>query len=186
MSFLPEDYKEPVNTQYMDFADGDSVFRVLGNAKLGFEYWVLDEGDSKNKPYRCEDKNDIPDDKVVLDQYGKPNKYFFWAFPVYNVGDKAIQLLRVRQSTVRTGMIKFTTNPKWGDPRDYDFIVSRDQDAKPMYTVTVNPKEKLDKAVLEAFKDSGYDVERWFAGGDAFEQQDSSDQLAEDADEAMK
>lgn len=56
MGFLPDGYKEPVNSKYMNFELGSNVFRVLGSAKIGYEYWIEStiDGVTKPRPVRSE------------------------------------------------------------------------------------------------------------------------------------
>jgi len=169
-SFLPDNYKEPVTTNYMKFKNGNNTFRVLGSAVIGWEYWIKQvvEGKEKPKSIRVQNEEMIPKSEVVADKFEKPNFYFFWAFPVYNFGDERIQILRIRQKSIREDMQNNIKNPKWGNPRDYNFVISMDKERKPMYSVSVEPKEVLPKAIIDKYHSMNIDMSIWMQGGDPF------------------
>ena len=179
--FLPKNYKEPVESNYMSFEEGDNTFRVLGQATIGWEYWkeVVIEGKTVNRPVRVKKHDAIPLAEVVINKYGNLNLSFFWAFPVYNFDAKKIQILTVKQKTVRRGMKKYIKNPKWGDPINYSFVISRDQEEKPMYSVGVEPKEALDKKILKRFNGMSIDMTVWMNSDDPFKSNDDSNDDAE-------
>jgi len=170
--FLPNDYKEPVKSNYMSFEEGDNTFRVLDSATIGYEYWREEVIDGKRvgRPVRVKEEEAIPLAEVMENIYGDLSINFFWAFPVYNFEARKIQILTIKQKTVRRGMIKSIKNPKWGDPKNYNFVVSRDKDesGKTVYTVGVEPKEPLDKSILDRFKSMKIDMNEWMKSKDPF------------------
>jgi hypothetical protein len=171
MTFLPKDFKEPTQSNYMDFQEGDNTFRVLDEAVLGWEYWRNQtiDGEIKARPVRVKEEGQIPVGEVLEGKYGL-QIYFFWAFPVFNFNDNRIQILVIKQKTVRRGMLGFIRNAKWGDPKDYNFVVTRgkDESGKTIYTVMTEPKEALDKKIIENYKKLNLDMQIWFACGDPF------------------
>lgn len=173
MPFLPEDYSEPTTSQYMDFAPGENVFRVLGDATLGWEYWreeVID-GVNKARPRRVKEYDSIPLGEVVVNKFGNLNLSFFWAMPVYNFGAKRIQWLNIKQKTVRDGISGYVRNKKWGDPKQYNLVVTRSEDntGRTEYTVIAEPKDELDPAILKKFKSMEIHPEAWMQGGNPFD-----------------
>jgi len=180
MAFLPSNYKEPVQSNYMDFDEGDNTFRVLDSAVLGYEYWVDKnvDGQMKPRPIRVKEFDSIPLGDVNTNKYGNLNFSFFWAFPVYNFDAQRIQILTIKQKTIRRVMEKNIKNPKWGDPTTYNFVVTREKDdsGKTVYSVTTEPKEKLDKSILDKFADMKLDMQVWFASEDPFTQATKSEE----------
>ena len=67
MSFLPDNYSEPVESNYMSFEEGDNTFRVLDKATVGWEYWkeTIIEGKKVNRPVRVKEHDSIPLAEVV-------------------------------------------------------------------------------------------------------------------------
>ena len=173
MTFLPQDYKgEPTTSNYMSFAEGANTFRVLGSAKVGWEYWTEEiiNGEKKNRPHRVTKEEGIPVEDVVLDKYGNPNFYYFWAFPVYNFNDRRIQILNAKQKTVRKGIEKYLKNEKWGDPKQYNLEVTRAKtpDGKTEYSVLAEPKDELDPDIIKQYEEMNIDMNVWMEGGDPF------------------
>jgi hypothetical protein len=163
MPFLPEDYKEPVMSNYMSFEEGDNTFRVLDESIIGWEYWTKDD-----RPVRVNEFDNIPLGDVKEGKYGL-NLSFFWAFPVYNFDAGRVQILVVKQKTVRQGMLTYIKNKKWGDPKSYNFVVTRIKEGdKTSYLVSVDPKEELDKKIVEKYKEMNLDMKTWFKGEDPF------------------
>lgn len=169
-NFFPsEDYKIPSVSNYMKFAEGENTFRVLSSAIVGYEYWT-----TANKPVRSKDAfNGIPEDiKLVKNDRGEtvPSQIsHFWAFIVWNIDLKKIQILEVKQKGVMQTMQTYIKNPKWGNPREYDFIVTRsgsgfDTD----YATTVNPKAPVDERATEMLKKTKVDLELLYQGADPF------------------
>lgn len=193
MSFLPDNYNIPTNNRYMRFEEGDNVFRILGSSDkgtvaLGWEYWVPNPDDtSKNKPVRSKTKDAKLAKQAVINDWGNKDIRHFWAFPVYNHNTNTIQFLEVTQAVIQRGIEQYVGNPKWGEPSQYDFVVTYNKNERPMYSVGVNPKEKLDPAVLEEYNNMTIDIEEWMNGGHPFETQEPNDSsLADDFEADMK
>lgn len=170
MSFLPNGYKEPVNSNYMEWEEGDNTFRVLDSAITGWEYWTnkMVDGEMKGRPVRVKDEDQIPVGDVLEGKYGL-QIYYFWTFPVYNFNASKIQILVVKQKSVRKGMKKSVDNPKWGDPKTYNFVVNKDSSVKPVeYSVNPEPKDELDPAIIKRFKGMNLDLNVWMRGDDPF------------------
>lgn len=176
----------------MDFNEGDNTFRILGSfedgtAVMGWEYWTNEviDGEVKSRPVRVNEYDVIPVADVNEDSYGRPNLYFFWAFPVYNFDAKRIQILKIRQKTVREVIQKSVKNPKWGDPKNYNFVVDMDKNRKPMHLTSTEPKEELGKDIWDKYKSMHIDMQAWMRGEDPFSTQTSVDSIADDALDAL-
>lgn len=168
-SFLPSDYREVTSSNYMRLQDGTNTFRVLSHAIVGQEYWKIVDG--KKTPIRVRqgvaismtDLNDFDEKGQV--KMPKP----FWSFVVYNKNESKIQILELTQKTVKTAIKSLIDNPKWGDPTAYDInIVKEGQKFETTYTVTPDPKEELDKAIIKQYEDMNINLEALFDGADPF------------------
>jgi len=161
IDFFPDsDYKIPETSNYMKFLEGDNTFRVLSSAIVGFEYFKED-----NKPVRSRTVFDsIPDDI----KKGGTVKHF-WAFIVYNYEAKRIQILELTQKGIMKTMQSYIKNPKWGNPREYDFIVTRTGSGMDTeYAITVNPKAPLEESVKEAFAKAKISLDALYENEDPF------------------
>ena len=156
--FLPEGYKEPQGN-YMKWQDGENIFRVLSSAVVGYEYWTAD-----TKPVRAKEAWTSTPADIKKDKDGKPTGIkHFWYFAVWNYTAEKVQVLEITQKGIMSSMKAYIMNEKWGDPKTYDFIVTKsgsgfDTD----YVVSVNPKSDAPKATFDG------DLESIFDGGDPF------------------
>lgn len=167
-NFLPTGEKEPEVSNYMRLEAGENRFRILSSAIVGNEYWVT-EGE-KRTPVRKRIDENISIEDLGIDKWGNPEKpKYFWAFVVYNYEAKKVQILEITQTTIRKPIKALTLNKKWGDPHDYDIVVTKTgTDKETEYQVTPDPKELLDPAIVEAYEAMAINLEALFEGGDPF------------------
>jgi len=177
MDFLPDDYQIPVEAgNYMKFKDDENIFRVLSSPILGYEYWI-DTEDGKRQPIRKTmteiiDISKVPDPSEIK---------HFWALVVYNYKASynsvkkeyigKVQILEITQKSIQKTMRALAGNPKWGNPRDYDLVVSKTgQKLETRYTVTPDPKAPLDPKIKKQYESMTINLEALFEGLDPFEQ----------------
>ena len=178
MSFLPDGHKDPnPPSNYMQFNDGDNTFRVLSSAIVGWEIWGEEEKDGKKVrvPYRFHKDDDILPKYQDLET--DTNRFkFFWAFVVYNREDKKVQILEITQNTVRKAITALINNKKWGDPKEYDIVVTRNRTGpKPMdieYLVTPDPKEPIDSEIVNKYQSMNINLEALYEGKDPFKSEE--------------
>lgn len=175
----------PNTSNYMKFQDGDNRFRILGSfaegtAIQGIQYWKTVEG--TRKPVRIHRNDSVPMEELEINKFGEQDTpKFFWALPVWNYEEKRVQILEITQKTVLNFIKKQIDNPKWGNPRNYDFIVTKEkQGEKTVYTVTNDPKEDLDKTILKQYEDTSIDINKLFLGEDPFAGGKSADEISTD------
>lgn len=163
MSFLPENYEVPDSgSGYMKFRVGANKFRVLSSAIVGYETWV--EEDGKRKPKRYPAGVSIP-----VEEIGDEPKHF-WAFVVWNYDDKKVQILHIIQKSVMKAMRALEVDEDWGDPKQYDLVVTRQGTTKEdtEYQTQPKPKSELDKGIVKFYEDLDINLEALFSGGDPF------------------
>jgi len=189
--FLPDNYEEPKTSRYMRLEEGPNEFRVLGSAIFGREYWKTKE-DGGRVPIRVHFEVKIPIDELEENpQTGELDMpKVFWSFPVWNYGDKCVQILHLTQKTIRQAMQAYVRNPKWGDPKTYDFIVTRMKEGgKTSYAVLANPKSPTPPEALEEFAHMTINLEALFEAKDPFVQRaevvDPGDQIADDVEQGL-
>ncbi|SRR6266496_367462 len=190
MSFYGENesVEIPSTSNYMKWEEGDNRFRILGSfsektAIQGLLYWKTIE--DKRKPIRLPKKADgtfpsVPVAELEVNKYGNLDMpKYFWALPVYNYQEKKVQILEISQKGILKGIQAYISNKKWGDPRDYDVIVNRGKEGeKTVYTVTVDPKEKLDDSIIDSYLAMNINIQALFTGDDPFAQKDDSEEIA--------
>lgn len=172
--FLPNGYVDPVQTgNYMKLEEGDNTFRVLSSAITGWEIWgeEVREGKNTRVPYRFHLNDDI--EQKYQDLQTENNKFkVFWAFVVFNRDAKKIQILEVTQNSVRKALQALVNNKKWGNPKDYDIVITKNKTGPlPMdveYIVTPDPKEAVDPAIVAKYKAMNINLDALYKGEDPF------------------
>jgi hypothetical protein len=187
-----ESYEIPTTSNYFKFQEGDNRFRILGafsegTAVQGLLYWTTI--DNKRKPIRLAKRTDgtfptVPVSELETNKFGEIDiPKFFWAMPVWNYAEKKIQILEITQKTILKYIKKVIENTKWGDPREYDFIVNKGKEGeKTVYTVTNDPKEKLEDAIVNQYIATPITITNLFSGDDPFV--DNATQIADAAEKA--
>lgn len=169
MSFLPEGTTvEQPSGQFLKLEEGTHRFRALDSAITGVVYWKETEEDGaiKRKPYRVRAGEDIPVGDIDPDN--TPKK--FWAFPVYNFDVNKIQTLELTQKTLMKDLLKYTQDEDFGNPQDYDCVITRTgKGMDTEYSLIAKPPKPLDAKIVLEFKElkkSGrYNIERLYDGG---------------------
>lgn len=162
MSFLPDNYQIPVDSNYMRLEKGKNKFRILSSAITGYEWW--EDVENGRKPFRVKTANE------AVAQGQEPIKHF-WAFVVWNYQVSKVQILEVTQKTVMTSIRALTRDEDWGDPKDYDINVTREGDGlNTEYSVLPGQKKPVDEAILAEFEELSINLEALFDGTDPFAQ----------------
>lgn len=177
--FLPDGYKEPTASNYMRLVDGDNTFRVLSSPIMGWEYWkvvVGDDGKEVRKPVRKKQGEDLPQNELEINAEGDlVMPKFFWALVVYNFGDQKIQILEITQKGIRQAIEALARNKKWGNPRDYNILITRTGTGfDTEYMVNPEPKEPIDPEIVKKYEAMKINLEALYStpeypyGGDPF------------------
>jgi hypothetical protein len=154
-TFLPNDYKIPETSNYMRFIEGENPFRVLSSAITGWEYF-----NNEKKPVRQKEEFDVPPLDIKPGGEIKP----FWAFVVWNYNAKRVQILELTQKGIMKSIQAYVKNSKWGDPKEYDFIVTREGSGLDTeYGVAVNPKSPAPSITIPKIN-----LEALYVGADPF------------------
>lgn len=178
MTFLPDGHKEPVQaSNYMKLIEGDNTFRVLSSAITGWEIWGTEtkEGKEVRMPYRFKDEDSITPKYQALETETNRFKYF-WAFVVYNRQDLKVQILELTQATIRKAILALVNNPKWGDPKEYDIVITKNKTGSEMrdveYIVTPDPKEIVDPEITKKYKSMNINLEALYSNDDPFKSEE--------------
>ena len=160
--FLPNNYEIPQKGgNYMKLKDGENRFRVLASPIMGFEWW--EENGETRKPVRVR-----MNDKIVVTPESEKAKHF-WAMPVYNYNESAIQILEITQSTIQKAIKALAKDKDWGTPLFYDLVVTRSgKELNTEYQVQPKPARALDTAIKTQFGNMTINLEALFDGDDPF------------------
>ena len=172
--FLADDYKIPSTSRYMKFQAGENRFRILGSfsdqtAIMGMEYWKSTP-EGGRKPIRVTMGVAVPITELEEKENGELDMpKHFWALPVYNYQDGQVQILEITQKTIQSSIRNLSRNKKWGNPAEYDIVVTKTGEGlETKYTVVPDPKEELSDAIKEAYKNTKINIVALFSGDDPF------------------
>jgi hypothetical protein len=161
MTFLPSGYKVPESvSNYMKFKEEKNKFRVLDSAITGYEWWTEDA--SGRHPNRTKTMEE------AVDQGVDPIKHF-WAFPVYNYQQKAVQILEITQKTIMNGIKELVKSEDWGDPKGYDITVGKTgEKLETVYSVMPSPVKPISQEIVDKYKEMDLDLTALYRGDDPF------------------
>lgn len=170
--FLPDGYEAPKQSgNYLSkFDEGDTRFRVLSSAITGYMWFVKDK-EGKPKPHRVKSFKDVPAE-VLKAKDSRDRQKHFWAFVIYNYDAEAIQIMEIKQATLQKGIEALVRNQKWGNPKDYDIVITKtktgssEKDVE--YNLLPDPKTKTDEGVLRVYRDMELDLNLLYQSRDPF------------------
>ncbi len=179
--FFPEGYEVPTKEGgYMKFEQGENRFRILCSPIIGWEWWVDEAGEVRqkgdkpakgDKPVRVRVSDPVPVDAADTVRH-------FWAMVVWNYNAKKIQILQLTQGGIQKTIRALARDKDWGSPINYDLVVTRTGEGlETEYSVTPKPARELDLAIGNAFTNADINLEALFEGKDPFQ---SSEKLAEE------
>lgn len=169
MDFLDDNYEAPaMGGHYAKLQDGSNKFRILAKPILGWVGWA------NGKPERFTFKSK-PD--RTFDQ-GKPARHF-WAMIVWNYNENAVQILELTQSMIQKAIQDLSKSEDWGNPYEYDIIISKTgKEKNTKYTVQPSKPKPLADEVKKAALDRPIYLDAMFVGGDPFAVTDKQTALA--------
>lgn len=179
--FLPEGTQVPsAGGNYMKLEAGENKFRALSSAIIGWELWV------GGKPLRSK-LNDFSSEQVANADINKftgkrRTPSYFWAFTVYNYKEEKIQILILRQVTIMRGMESFMEDEDFGNPKEYDLVITQHEgeNGKAQYQVKAKPPRKLDEGIKKLYEDMEIDLTALYEGKDPFAPVSKEDKVVED------
>ncbi len=134
-------------TQFMRLEQGTSTVRVMGNPHQYYIHWI-EMPDGSRKKLNCP----VGDSDLLkrLEDAGHKRKPR-WLIKVLDREDNTFKLLEIG-SQIYNGVRSLFNNPKWGKVTEYDIDITRGKPGtNPLYSVTPNPKEKLDASFKQAY-----------------------------------
>jgi len=164
-SFLPTDYEAPSSaSSFMKLENGESNFRVLSPAVVGWEYWSDDKKVFRSKEFPTETPNIRINPKTQKEE--KPKH--FWAFVVWNYAENAVQVLHISQKTIQKDILNLVNDKDWGDPMEYDLKISRSgKELTTKYQISPKPKKPVDPEIMAEFEKSDINLEEMYFGDKA-------------------
>jgi len=153
----------PTQSRYVKLKQGANKIRILDSAVIGYEWW--EDVDGGRRPVR------VSTFKEAVSQGQEPIKHF-WAFPVWNYDENAVQIMEVTQKTIMSALKALVENEDWGDPKNYDITISRSGEGmETEYNVTPSPQKPLPVEAKQEMEDLQPDLTALFRGEDPFKQE---------------
>ena len=161
--------------------DGESVeFRVMSLCRWGQEIWY-DYQDDDGQPRRgCarwdaealaeNGFDDVPFEEIpegaATRKNGDPAVKTFMAMIVWNYKEEKFQIWSFTQQTLIQQFTKAVENPRYGDPRGYDFEWSRKGKTMTdtVHTLMALPPEPVADEITEAFESFQCDLKAYCMG----------------------
>lgn len=185
--FFPENYEgiPQAPSNYLKLEEGQNIFRILGSAIVGWEYWIQDK-ENNRKPVRVKSKDEVPAE-YFGNKDNRNNAKYFWAFPVYNFETNSIQVFEVKQKTIMNALEALVKSKSWGDPKEYNITITKTKTgAEPRdveFSVMPEPKSAVTKDILEAYNKVDLKIELLYEGKDPFGKDGEAESESVDIDE---
>lgn len=163
MGFLPAGYKVPKSKSagcYTRFEEGKAtVFRVLGDAIVGWEWWTQEDKVFRSLEYPKSTPN------IKTDRDPKP----FIAFVCWNYGTNRVEVCSLTQRSVMDEIQAKSTHERFGHPNGYDIEVLRTgKGLETKYLVTCYPPEPFKTSLLGDSDYTAVDLQALYSGSDPF------------------
>lgn len=143
--FLPDNYSEPNNSDYVRLEPWTYKIRFIESPILTSVKREEKEVDGKTKNIKTIDKLDPSEPIPVGSSIAR-------ACLVYNYTDRRVQLWEITQKSIREQIVTIYKDPDFGDLRNYDIKVTRtwswQNDTK--YSIQALSKEKIGEEVKKA------------------------------------
>lgn len=192
MSWLPEEYKLPESAgNYMSLKSGENRVRILDSAIVGYEYWIFNSEYVKGKPVRTRtmEEASLAKDYETVRPDGRNNEIkHFWAMPVWNYADSAIQVLEFTQKTIMKAIAVYAKDEDWGSPVGYDLVINKSGEGlETEYETIAKPHKAVDESIANKWKElqeAGFDINRLFDGEHPHPSKDGGNTNSGDKDSA--
>ena len=96
-----------------------------------------------------------------------------------------MQILEITQASIRKGITALVNNKKWGDPKEYDIVVTKNRTGSESrdveYIVTPEPKELIETEIVKKYQDMNINLDALYKGDDPFKSEEVDvDSIPED------
>lgn len=134
--------------------------RILDKAVVSYDWWV------DKKPRRVRTMDDIPGDigKGGMNGWSEVLNFF-----VYSHTHHSVQILSIKQATIRIAMQMLEDEEDWGSLANYNISITKKGSGKESeYSVIPSPKTDLTPQVLESIGRTKVDWDKLFEGKSPF------------------
>lgn len=132
------DAKTSGNNDFINLVEGENRFRIITKPYQFVVHWIKDPSGA-NKKLKCSIKS-CP----ICQKMDVKAQYRWYVGVIARKGDKT-GILEI-SSQIMTGIKGLVADDDWGDPNEYDIVVTRGpKGTNPLYTTTPKPHKKLTK-----------------------------------------
>lgn len=164
MDSYPDDFSNRQPSRYLKLKEAVTSFRILSPAIAGWEYW-----DRAGNPRRLRECPQTTPTDIRFTE-GKPERVkFFWAFVVYNITEKTVQIAEITQKSVREGISEVVRRRGTENLSSCIFTVHRTGSGlETKYTVSGVEDAPVPSEVTEEYKRQNIKLEALFDGENPF------------------
>lgn len=152
---------------YLKFEQGANKFRILSEPIMGWEYWTEAKSKEKSKPIRSVERPSvIPLDADISKGW---NPRYFWAFVVWNLNAKRLQILEITQKGLLKGLQDLINNEDYGNPQEYSITVTRTGEGlESEYTLVPSPPKPVPADIKKIYEETPIRLSALLDGEDPF------------------
>lgn len=118
--FLPADYTEPSNSDYVKLDAGTTKLRFLQSPIISWEMWedyTNEQGEEKRRVIRGKKEKAMP---IPM------NAKLVWICLVWNYNDSRVQIWSISQKTIRDQLVNLSRDEDYGNPLSYDIKIKKE------------------------------------------------------------
>ena len=133
-------------TSYTKFENGENAIRIVSEVISGWECWIGGEGNRKPVRQEFQFKAKQLEDLGVCENNGNPSKKQdqFYACIVWNHNTEQFECWTPKQSTIKQAIYSLSENEKWGNPNDYDLVITKTGSGmETRYSIMPEPKTEF-------------------------------------------
>lgn len=170
--FFGEGYELPTTQSKYSKIEKDKELRIriLGKPLIGWEYFQQVE--DKKKPVRSKEKFSKVENRAINKFSGLPEKpQEFWAFKVYNVNSKQIEIFQTTKNTIKESIMNLYQDDDYGNPTGYDLKITKKWEwTDTTYSVIPWKQEAISDEVQELAEKVYVQLENLFEWADPFDE----------------
>lgn len=178
MTFLPKDYQEPTNSDFVKLSQWLTKIRFLEKPIIWYEVredYTDDNGETKRKVTRGRDlksRADLPRGAKIV-----------WTAVVWNYNDQRIQIWSITQKTIRDEILNLARDDDYGNPMNYDIKIKKEgEKMNTSYSVNPLPTSPLDQSIKDLYEQTPINMDMYFKGENPFVENEGVKTAEDDED----
>ncbi len=170
--FFWEGYELPSTQSKYSKIEKDKELRIrmLWKPLIWWEYFS--QIDDKRKPIRSKEKPSKLVNPAINKFSGQPERAMeFWAFKVYNVNSKQIEIFQTTKNTIKESIMNLFMDIDYGDPTWYDLKISKKwEGTDTTYAVIPWKLESISEEIQELNENTFVNLDHLLEWADPFDE----------------